>query len=476
LNSIQQQLRRQWLIALVALMVPLLLLADYGVRHLSAQSVLSRLQHDIESLTSALTLSTANPSDNQRWQLDESRLGTLYQRVYSGHYFHITSNTGSSNTSTSETNTAETDTDLRSRSLWDRTPPKLQLAPGESKDWTSISRDGTDQAAPWLNLGQGVRVGDTDFTIWVAEDIETLRNELNKYRLFALLLVSLTLGSLLLIQSRVTRSAFQRLQPLEQQLRALRFGETDTLNSDHAPYPEEVHTLVSEIERLLNLLQERSARSRNALGNLAHEMKRPLQRLQLLSEQLTTAQQQDLQATLDHLQHLVNRELKRARIVGMAAPGRHANLDDDITPLIDVLKQLYPNIQIHTTWPPAAILPFDRDDLLELIGNLLDNACKYGGSVKSNEVKNDNALVELNIQPQGEHWQISVTDHGPGIPENERLRLLNRGTRLDESAQNEGQEGSGLGLAIVSDIVNSYKGKLILTETESGWLKVLIEI
>ena len=85
--SIQQQLRRQWLISLLALMLPLLLLADYGVRQMVGHYVLSRLQHDADSLIAALQ---RDPQSGE-WQLQDNRLGTVYQRVYSGHYYSIRS-------------------------------------------------------------------------------------------------------------------------------------------------------------------------------------------------------------------------------------------------------------------------------------------------------------------------------------------------------------------------------------------------
>ena len=106
--SLQHQLRRQWLLTLLLLMLPLLWLADYGVRQLTTHTVLSRLQHDADGLIAALT------QDSQgNWQVDDSRLGTLYQRVYSGHYLAIRDQQGA---------------DLRSRSLWDKEPPAIQLA------------------------------------------------------------------------------------------------------------------------------------------------------------------------------------------------------------------------------------------------------------------------------------------------------------------------------------------------------------
>ncbi len=427
MRSIQQQLRRQWLISLLALMLPLLLLADYGVRQMVGHYVLSRLQHDADSLIAALQ----RDPQSAEWQLQDNRLGTLYQRVYSGHYYAIRGE----------------DVLLKSRSLWDKMPPDLNLRGGEQRDWTQPGINTGNEQELWLNLALGITVDNQPFTLWLAEDISAQQQQLQLYRLGALTLLGLTLTVLLLIQRRQLSRAFARLKPLQQQLRELRFGERDNLGAASGQYPQEVQPLAEEIDRLLQQLQQRVGRSRNALGNLAHEMKRPLQQLLLLAEQLSPQQQQQQRDVLERLQTLIQRELKRARIVGVASPGRHTKLADELPALLDVLQRLYPQVQIEASYAPDAILPQDRDDMLELLGNLLDNACLYGGN-----------QVQLSIRSQAEMWQIQVCDNGPGISAEQRGQLLQRGVRLDES----GPQGSGLGLAIVQDIVSSYGGTLAL--------------
>lgn len=438
--SVQQQLHRQWLITLLIILLPLLVLADYGVRRMTTHYILDRLGHDADSLISAMT-----EDDQGRWQVDEQRLGSLYQRVYSGHYYAVHGD----------------GTDLHSRSLWDHKVPDMQLPPGSSRYWQQAGVNHGSHQETWLILAQGIRISDHTFTLWVAEDISPLMSLLQRYRMIALALLAGSMVLLLIVQRRQLRKAFARLQPLQQQLRELRFGERNSLNSAVADYPQEVQPLAEEIDRLLTLLQERVSRSRNALGNLAHEMKRPLQQLQLLAEQLSPAQQQQQRQILQQLQTLIQRELKRARIVGLSSPGRQTRLADELPPLLQVLSQLYPGVSIRCAYEPEAVMPQDRDDVLELLGNLLDNACKYGGGE-----------VTLTVEQQPQQWQIEVTDNGPGIAAEDRERLLRRGARLDE----QGEDGSGLGLAIVSDIVASYQGTLALRPHLPQGLRVLITL
>ena len=103
--------------------------------------------------------------------------------------------------------------------------------------------------------------------------------------------------------------------------------------------------------------------------------------------------------------------------------------------------------------------------MLELLGNLLDNACKYASG-----------QIDLHISSHENDWQIMVSDQGPGIDQRERERLLQRGTRLDEDRIQNNVQGSGLGLAIVSDIVASYSGSLQLRANQPQGLCVIVTL
>ncbi len=435
--SIQQTLRRQWLLSLLAITLPLMWLADLGVRQISTQYVVSRLQHDSETLIAALQ---RNP-ESGAWQLPASLNSGLYERVYSGHYYSI-SRAGQ--------------VLLSSRSLWDYPPPSPDVRSGSQRHWHDRGVNGQE----WLNLAQGTELEGDALTVWVAEDISALHDQLMTFRLSAISLLILALATLGLIQRQVIRRAFLSLGPLQQQLEALRFGERERLETEDS-IPAELQPLAQETDRLLNLLQERATRNRHAIGNLAHEMKRPLQRLLLLADELPEAQQQTLLPALNQLQELTARELRRARIVGIAAPGRHFRPAEDLPGLLSVLQKIYPDVRITADYPMDAILPCDRDDLLEVLGNLLDNACKYGGN-----------KAWLSIQQTDSHWLLRVQDNGPGIAAAGQAQVLQRGIRLDE----QGIDGSGLGLAMVGDIVRSYGGHLELSNHQLGGLLVRVQL
>ncbi|MCY1456692.1 Virulence sensor histidine kinase PhoQ [compost metagenome] len=117
-------------------------------------------------------------------------------------------------------------------------------------------------------------------------------------------------------------------------------------------------------------------------------------------------------------------------------------------------------LELSQRVPPGLLLPWDREDLLELLGNLLDNACKWADSE-----------VRLTIEEQVERYQLVIDDDGPGIPESDRQQVLERGTRLDEQV-----DGHGLGLGIVRDIVEVWGGQMTLQDSPLGGLRVSIAL
>lgn len=199
----------------------------------------------------------------------------------------------------------------------------------------------------------------------------------------------------------------------------------------------------------MNQLGQRVQRSRNALGNLAHEMKRPLQGLQSYLDSLAPDQRREGSKVLADLHHIIERELKRTKIVGLSTPGRFTVLNDDLPPLIQVMQRIYPERQIDSQFDKTLVMPFDRDDLLELLGNLLDNACKHAHRQIQLCIKQTNTSNQA--------YQINVSDDGEGVSDSDLAVITERGIRLDESIQ-----GHGLGLSICKDIVESYQGNLAL--------------
>jgi signal transduction histidine kinase len=269
----------------------------------------------------------------------------------------------------------------------------------------------------------------------------------------------LLFGVLLLFQRLVVRRGLAPLEQLRRELPRLAQGEIPQLSVDA---PDEVRPLVIELNRLLTLLDQRRRRSRHALGNLAHALKTPLTVLTHLAEQPPPSHDAqwwpNLRQQLQHIRALTERELKRARIAGGGVPGQRVLLEREITDLIDTLGRIHRDrdIRFSIRVPVGCLFLGDRDDLLELLGNLLDNACQW-----------TTTTVRLTAELNTECLSLRVEDDGPGCPPEQLEWLQRRGIRIDES-----RAGHGLGLAIAGDIVAQYGGTLTLgrSEAEGGFL------
>lgn len=430
MTSLKRQFRTSMLIATLIAAASLLLWVDTGVKRMTRDYILTRLEHDADSVMTALS-----KGPEGHWSIKTARLGTVYDRVYSGYYYQVF-NQG---------------TDIRSRSMWDFSFTTVPENPAIE----TVNQAAGPKGQQLLIFSRRITKSGDDLNVWVAEDIQPLNAARHHYSLLAALALLTIMLALVAVQQWILGRGFIRLDSLRSAIRDLKSGHIANLSTD---VPLEIAPLIDEINRLLARLEVKVSRSRNAMGNLAHEMKRPMDRLTRLSRALDPVVQAEIIETINELEHLVARELKRARIVGVATPGRQTRLDDDVPILIKALQQIYPGRNIHTDYSRDLILPHDRDDMLELLGNLLDNALKHGAGD-----------VSLIVTEDHKGWTIVVADNGAGVPESDIPQVLKRGTRLDESMSTS---GSGLGLAICADIVGEYGGEIHLNNRLPQGLEV----
>jgi len=411
-------------------MIVLISVLYQGIRNLTQDYVISRLQHDADSLVAAL-----HQNSEGLWSLPTERMSTVYNRVQSGHYYLVTVNTQT----------------IRSRSLFDTDVELPGSAPDKNRCYPMDGPGGQR----WMTCLQKLVKKGSTFTLWVAEDISPQEKALQGFMLFAVGAVIFTVIVLLLMQYHILQRGFSQLENAREAIRRMHLGKHDMFLDK---LPIEISPLVDEIDRLLRQLSNRVQRSRNALGNLAHELKRPLQRYRSQLGALSIEQRIEGDAILQEINAIVERELKRARIVGVATPGRHTVIDDDLPHLVKIMQSLYPDKIIETNYAKNLVLPHDRDDILELLGNLLDNACKYA-------IRN----ISICVQRIDQGWQISIEDDGKGVTPNALKAISDRGVRLDENVH-----GHGLGLSICKDIVESYSGQMIFEAAKSGGLAAVV--
>ena len=372
--------------------------------------------------------------------LDERRVAAAYHRPFSGYYFRIDFAQGH----------------WRSRSLWDVDMPR-PISPG-LEDSQQLGPEGQQlliHRADYRRLGQNISIS-------VAQDYTPVRQGFRRMQQIGLGLGLVALLLILVLQRITVTRSLRPLERARQQIAQLQQGQRSQLDSQ---VPVELEPLVTQINHLLAHTEDRLRRSRNALGNLGHALKTPLAVLVSLasSEHVRAAPQISTQMheQLEQIRQRLTRELNRARLAGDALPGAQFDCDAELPGLLATLGMIHGEGLILARDTPAGLqLPWDREDLLELLGNLLDNACKWADSE-----------VRLGIVEQEAGYRLWVDDDGPGIAQAAREQVLERGSRLDEQVA-----GHGLGLGIVRDIVEAWDGQMVLLQSPLGGLRVSVEL
>jgi signal transduction histidine kinase len=254
------------------------------------------------------------------------------------------------------------------------------------------------------------------------------------------------------------------LQPLRRVRNALAMVREGTAQRLDGQFPAEIEPLANETNALIENNKRIVERSRTQVGNLAHSLKTPLAVLINEGRALGGAKGQLIADQAASMQKQVDHYLQRARV---AAQRDSVVYRTPVTPLVQrmvrVLQKLKPDVSLSLALPAADIVfAGEREDLEELLGNLLDNAMKWAKST---------VAVSVTPAAAGGLFEISIEDDGPGIPEDKARDALKRGRRLDET-----KPGTGLGLAIVADLVNEYGGALALDRSAMGGLKAVVRL
>jgi len=412
-------------------------LVNTSISHITNQMMLTRLEHDGQALLASL-----QQSSEGNLSVKDLQVGHIYQQVYSGHYYLISSDS----------------LQLRSHSLWDQSLQQPQVKTGESVVQNLDGPDG-QHLLQWTSRFKRF---DKTIMITVAEDTNALLSALRTFNLYFAFAAFAIFVSLLLIQGLIVRRSLRSLSIIKRELQALSVGEIKSLSKQ---VPSEIHPLVDEVNRLLQQLAKQLKRSRNSTGNLAHSLKHPLNLLMQLAEsedtKLPQAIRDELSINTQQILQLMESELKRARLVGSGAPGQRFYPQKELPGLVDVLERVYHDKKLNIKCEIMPKLEFsaDRNDMLELFGNLLDNACKWSAGKVRCKVYYEGSLI------------IQIEDDGIGCDDQQLSSLTQRGVRIDETTA-----GTGLGLAIVKDIVELYSGEINFSRSELGGLSVLVSL
>jgi len=274
----------------------------------------------------------------------------------------------------------------------------------------------------------------------------------------AFLLLGGGLAAAIVFQVRV---GLRPLFELRREVASVRRGKAERLARD---YPVELVPLAEELNALVAHNQEVIERQRTHVGNLAHALKTPISVMLTEAEQRPGPLADVVSRQARTMRDQVDHHLRRARAAARAqGQGERTSVAEIIDELARTLERIFRDKGIEIDWDAADDLYFlgERQDLLEIAGNAMENACKWG-----------RARVRVRAEAAGEErMRLTVEDDGPGLPEEAREAVLQRGARLDESAP-----GSGLGLSILLELARAYGGTLKLETAALGGLRVAVDL
>jgi signal transduction histidine kinase len=346
----------------------------------------------------------------------------------------------------------------RSHSLWDASLP-VSLAPGQLAAAQDVA--GPD-GQPLRLLVRAITLpgADTPLLYAVAGDrreIQRDRQEFNRLLSVALGVLFVGVIGAVLVQ---VRFGLEPLRRIGRALGAIRGGATARLEGD---FPAEIEPLATELNALLDHNEALVERARTHVGNLAHGLKTPLSVLTNEARRTEGPLAELVGRQVALMRRQVDHHLARARAI---ATGSILGARTEVLPVLRDLERTLGRIYaeralaIEVACPPALAFRGARQDLEEMLGNLMDNACKWAA-----------ASVIVRAEPAGEHVHIAIEDDGPGLPAPRRAEVLERGRRLDEQVP-----GTGLGLAIVADLALLYGGRLVLDTAAGGGLRALLSL
>ena len=275
----------------------------------------------------------------------------------------------------------------------------------------------------------------------------------------ALLVMGFGLVSAVFIQVQV---GLRPLYELRNEIADVRKGKAARIGRS---YPVEIQPLAEQVNRLLDHNQEVVDRQRTHVGNLAHALKTPISVMMAEAGTADGALPELVRRQTRVMQGQVDHHLRRARAAARAAHGLGEKTDvpEVLDELAVMIEQVFRDKAVEIDWRAPDGLAFlgERQDLQEILGNLIENAAKFS-----------RRRVRVSAGPDGLGRLVTVIeDDGPGLPEAARAEVLKRGARLDEDAP-----GSGLGLSIVDDLTRAYGGRLTLGDSDMGGLKVVLEL
>ena len=395
-----------------------------------------------DTLTSQLyALMAVAEVEKNKLTMPSNELDALLGLPSSGIYAYITNKTG--------------------RTLWQSSsalgakPPQPVSLTGGDKLFDKIRVDNITYYTFAYGVDWASDTSSIALTFNIATDLKSFNKQISLYRktLWSWLVGMAVL--LLFSQALILRWGLSPLRKVGVELNRIETGEQEQIQQH---YPQEIERLTNNINVLLQQERDQKTRYRNALGDLAHSLKTPLAVLQ--SSLNSNKQDNTLLEQITRMNSIVEYQLQRAATVGSSSIGKSINVESITSRMLDSLhkvyrdKQISVNVQVNKT----VVFNGDEGDLMELLGNLLDNAFKWA-----------NQYIEIKADQTNNHLCITVSDDGPGIAQEKVEELLQRGKRADQTTA-----GHGIGLSIVQNIVEAYHGSLKIIKSHLGGAEITV--
>jgi len=303
----------------------------------------------------------------------------------------------------------------------------------------------------WSESGQPGPV----FNIVLMESMQELLAQTADYRQTLVWLLLGLAGFILLVQFLILRWGLRPLRRVSSEVSRIQSGECDHL-SGH--YPRELQPLTLNLNRLVQSERSQRERYRNTMADLSHSLKTPLTVMSGIiveqQQQQKTAELNELRYQIDKMNSTIGYQLKRAVSTSAGLSIQRVKLLPLLQSVCSAMDKVYAHkaIAIHLDLDEEIEFNGDENDLMEVLANLIDNACKYGQNT-----------VEVCCQWQHAALHVTVCDDGPGIEPGQRDLVTQRGKRLDSV-----ESGQGLGLALVKDILDAYNASLTIEDSPLG--------
>lgn len=260
------------------------------------------------------------------------------------------------------------------------------------------------------------------------------------------------------------RYGLQPLEELQRALSAVREGKKDRVSGN---YPKDIAPIADELNLLLDTNKEIIDRARTQVGNLAHALKTPLSVIMNEAEVGNPKLADKVLEQAKVMRAQVDTHLNRARAAALVGTlGAKTSVNNVVEALSRTFQKIYceRNLKITTDVPKNTIFLGEEQDLQEILGNLMDNSCKWSHSQVHMNVSTSNESGRRRIK-------IAIDDDGPGIQNEDITTAIQRGKRLDET-----QPGTGLGLSIVADLTALYRGNVSFEASPLGGLRVILDL